>query len=133
MQSDFEGAVNIGSPQYVSVKELVDTVAGVAGKRFNVRHVDGPVGVRAATSATPESIRLDGGPDIRWRTASLALIPGSRSRYDESAERLSESRPVGERSVLDRIRHWGRQRQYESRDGAVRTNRSGPAPLTNEP
>jgi NAD dependent epimerase/dehydratase family enzyme len=30
MHSDLEGAVNIGCPQYVSVDELVATVAGVA-------------------------------------------------------------------------------------------------------
>jgi nucleoside-diphosphate-sugar epimerase len=38
---------NIGSPEYVSVDELVRTVAGVAGKRIRIAHVDGPVGVRS--------------------------------------------------------------------------------------
>jgi nucleoside-diphosphate-sugar epimerase len=47
MQSDLEGPVNIGSPQYVSVNELVATVAEVADKRINVRHVTGPVGVQS--------------------------------------------------------------------------------------
>jgi len=47
MQSDLRGPVNIGSPQYVSVNELVATVAEVAGKRIHVRHVEGPVGVHA--------------------------------------------------------------------------------------
>jgi nucleoside-diphosphate-sugar epimerase len=45
MQSDLEGPVNIGCPQYVTVKELVDTVAQVAGKRIATRSVPGPVGV----------------------------------------------------------------------------------------
>jgi len=47
MQSDLQGAVNIGCPQYVTVNELVDTVAAVAGKRVKVRHVKGPVGVHS--------------------------------------------------------------------------------------
>lgn len=47
MHSDLEGAVNIGSPQYVSVNELVKTVIEVSGKKIGVRHVDGPVGVQA--------------------------------------------------------------------------------------
>ncbi len=47
MQSDLEGAVNIGCPQYVSVDELVDTVAGVAGKAISIRHIQGPVGVQS--------------------------------------------------------------------------------------
>jgi len=47
MHSDLDGPANIGCPEYVSVNELVTTVAAVAGKRVNVRHVDGPVGVRS--------------------------------------------------------------------------------------
>jgi GDP-D-mannose 3',5'-epimerase len=47
MHSDLEGAVNIGCPQYVRVSELVETVARVAGKRIEVRHVEGPVGVQS--------------------------------------------------------------------------------------
>ena len=47
MQSDLEGAVNIGCPQYVSVNELAETVAGVAGKHISLNHVEGPVGVRS--------------------------------------------------------------------------------------
>lgn len=47
MQSGLEGPVNIGSPEYVTVDELVATVAEVAGKNVNVKHIEGPVGVQA--------------------------------------------------------------------------------------
>ncbi|UCG25884.1 MAG: NAD-dependent epimerase/dehydratase family protein [Chloroflexota bacterium] len=47
MHSNLEGAVNIGSPQYVSVNDLVDTVIEVSGKQISIRHVDGPVGVQS--------------------------------------------------------------------------------------
>ena len=47
MASDLEGAVNIGCPQYVTVDQLAETVARVAGKRITIRHVPGPVGVRS--------------------------------------------------------------------------------------
>jgi nucleoside-diphosphate-sugar epimerase len=47
MHSDLEGPANIGCPQYVSVDELVHTVAEVAGKKIHVRHVEGPVGVQS--------------------------------------------------------------------------------------
>jgi nucleoside-diphosphate-sugar epimerase len=47
MHSDLEGAANIGCPQYVSVKELVETVASVAGKRIVIKPVSGPVGVQS--------------------------------------------------------------------------------------
>jgi nucleoside-diphosphate-sugar epimerase len=47
MQSDLEGPVNIGCPQYVTVDELVTTVIDVAGKELYIKHVDGPVGVQS--------------------------------------------------------------------------------------
>jgi GDP-D-mannose 3',5'-epimerase len=47
MQSDLEGAVNIGNPEYVRVDELVETVAAVSGKQIKIKHVKGPVGVQS--------------------------------------------------------------------------------------
>lgn len=47
MHSDFEQPVNIGSTQYVSVDELVQTVIDVSGKNVRIKHVDGPVGVQS--------------------------------------------------------------------------------------
>lgn len=47
MHSDLDGPVNIGCPQYVSVSELVATVAEVAGKKINVKYIEGPVGVQS--------------------------------------------------------------------------------------
>jgi nucleoside-diphosphate-sugar epimerase len=47
MQSDLHGGVNIGCPEYVTVNQLVATVAEVAGKRIHIRYVDGPVGVQS--------------------------------------------------------------------------------------
>lgn len=45
MQSNLEGPVNIGNPEYVTVDELVQTVVAAANKRIKICHVDGPVGV----------------------------------------------------------------------------------------
>lgn len=45
--SDREEPANIGNPEYVSVNELVATVAAVAGKTVHIRHIDGPVGVQS--------------------------------------------------------------------------------------
>jgi nucleoside-diphosphate-sugar epimerase len=44
-QSDIAEPANIGSPEYVTVDELVATVLEVAGKRVRITHVKGPVGV----------------------------------------------------------------------------------------
>ena len=45
--SELTMPTNIGSPEYVSVDDLVRTVADVAGKRIRIVHVEGPVGVRS--------------------------------------------------------------------------------------
>jgi len=47
MQSDLEGPVNIGCPQYATVDELVATVIEVSGKTINVKHIEGPIGVQS--------------------------------------------------------------------------------------
>ena len=39
MQSELEGPVNIGNPEYVTVDELVRTVIDVAAKDVKIRHV----------------------------------------------------------------------------------------------
>jgi GDP-D-mannose 3', 5'-epimerase len=47
MQSNLEGPVNIGCPEYVSVDELVKVVSDVAGKSVQTKHVPGPTGVQS--------------------------------------------------------------------------------------
>jgi len=47
MQSDLDVPVNIGCPQYVSVKELIDAVARIARKNVHVKWIEGPVGVQS--------------------------------------------------------------------------------------
>ena len=64
MGSDLEGATNIGCPQYVTVKELVDTVAEVAGKRIHVRSVPGPVGVQSRNFSNERIYSLGWQPQV---------------------------------------------------------------------
>ncbi len=50
MDSDFVGPVNIGSEEMVTINQLVDTAAKVAGKTIDKKHIDGPLGVRGRNS-----------------------------------------------------------------------------------
>ena len=50
MDSDFKGPVNIGSEEMVTINQLVDTAASVAGKSVEKNHIDGPTGVRGRNS-----------------------------------------------------------------------------------
>jgi GDP-D-mannose 3',5'-epimerase len=47
VQSDLEGPVNIGSPEYVTVDELVFAIVEAASKKINIQYVNGPVGVQS--------------------------------------------------------------------------------------
>ena len=73
-QSDLEGPTNIGSSEYASVKELVDTVAEVAGKTVKIDYVDGPVGVQSRNFSHKRIQSLG------W-TANYSLLDGIRETY----------------------------------------------------
>lgn len=47
---DFIGPVNIGSEEMVTINELVDITARVAGKQISKKHIAGPLGVRGRNS-----------------------------------------------------------------------------------
>ncbi len=50
MRSGFAGPVNVGSDEMVTINQLVDMVADIAGKRIEKRHIPGPQGVRGRNS-----------------------------------------------------------------------------------
>jgi nucleoside-diphosphate-sugar epimerase len=50
MESDFIGPVNIGSEEMVTINQLVETAAKVAGQEVKKNHIDGPLGVRGRNS-----------------------------------------------------------------------------------
>jgi len=75
MQSELQGPVNIGCPQYVSVDELAQTIANVAGKRINVNHILGPVGVQSRNFSNK---RIE---SLGWK-AHVFLEEGLGETYD---------------------------------------------------
>ncbi len=50
MDSDCTEPLNIGSEEMVTINQLVDIAAKVAGKKITKVHVDGPLGVRGRNS-----------------------------------------------------------------------------------
>jgi GDP-D-mannose 3', 5'-epimerase len=75
MRSELQGAVNIGSPQYVTVQELVDTVAQVAGKRIQVKPVAGPVGVQSRNFSNERIFSTGWRPRFDLRAGIAATYP----------------------------------------------------------
>jgi len=50
MRSDFQGPVNIGSDEMVTLNELAGMIIEIAGKHLTVEHIPGPLGVRGRNS-----------------------------------------------------------------------------------
>ena len=76
MDSDFMGPVNIGSEEMVTINQLVETAAKVAGKDVQKLHIDGPLGVRGRNSNN-DLIREKLGWDY-----SQTLEEGIRTTYN---------------------------------------------------
>ena len=50
MESDCTEPINIGSEEMVTINQLVDIAAEIAGKKITKDHIDGPLGVRGRNS-----------------------------------------------------------------------------------
>lgn len=50
LRSDFEGPVNIGSEEMVTINQLAELAIDIAGKRLELDHIPGPLGVRGRNS-----------------------------------------------------------------------------------
>jgi GDP-D-mannose 3',5'-epimerase len=89
-RSDMEGPVNIGNPEYVTVAQLVATVAEVAGKTIEPLYVDGPVGVQSRNFSNK---RIE---SLGW-TAEVPLRQGIALTYpwiEEQVRALAGATPI---------------------------------------
>lgn len=84
MHSDLEDGVNIGRQEYVSVDELVRVIADVAGKKIQIKHVEGPVGVKA------RNFRIDRISSIGWKS-KYSLQDGIAKTYPWIKEQVEAS------------------------------------------
>jgi len=50
MESSFQGPVNIGSEEMVTINQMARTIMKIAGKNLSIRHIEGPTGVRGRNS-----------------------------------------------------------------------------------
>jgi nucleoside-diphosphate-sugar epimerase len=85
-RSDLEGPVNIGSPEYVTVAELVTTVAGVAGKDIEPRYVDGPVGVQSRNFSHARIESLGWKAEVSLREGIARTYPWINDQVQEASE-----------------------------------------------
>jgi len=87
MHSGLEGPANIGCPQYVSVDELVQTVAKAAGKQINIKHIAGPVGVQSRNFSNARIYSLG------WK-ANYQLADGIAQTYPWIAAQVKKNQSI---------------------------------------
>ena len=63
MHSDLQEPANIGTEEYISVKELVDLVCGIAGENLKIKWVPGPVGVQSRNFSHERILSLGWKPE----------------------------------------------------------------------
>jgi nucleoside-diphosphate-sugar epimerase len=85
LRSDVSGPLNIGSEEMVSINQLVDMIADIAGKKISKRHIEGPQGVRGRTSDN-RLIRSE----LNW-APSRRLREGLEKTYAWIAEQVASA------------------------------------------
>jgi nucleoside-diphosphate-sugar epimerase len=82
MASDYSMPINIGSDRMISINDLVQLIANIAGKNIDINNIPGPVGVMGRTSdntlihqilgwAPPDSLEAGLEKTYRWIESQL--------------------------------------------------------------
>src|SRR6266446_4754817 len=82
MLSSLVGPANIGSAEYVSVAQLVQTVAEVAGKAIRIRCVEGPVGVQSRNFSNERIYSVGWRPRYSLRDGIARTYPWVRAQVE---------------------------------------------------
>src|SRR5439155_16059110 len=80
--SSLTGPANIGSAEYVSVAQLVQTVADVARKTIQIRYVKGPVGVQSRNFSNERIYSAGWRPQYSLRDGIARTYPWVRIQVE---------------------------------------------------
>lgn len=94
MRSDFNEPLNLGQDRMISINELADIIANVAGISIEKKHVDGPQGVRGRNSDNTKLREVLG-----WEP-SISLEDGLARTYAWIEDQVRE-RLVTEKKLLN--------------------------------
>ena len=123
--SNHSEPINLGSDRLISINDLADLIAGIAGIDIERRHVEAPQGVPpGATPTTPRFARRSAGPPPSpWRTASRGPTAGSRPKSAPSSGSLEGPPPRLARrlGLPSRLRVATQQMQAAGPNGSQRS------------
>lgn len=85
IRSDVCEPLNVGSEELVSINQMAEMIADIAGKRVRLKHVDGPQGVRGRSSDNRLAKQLLG-----WEPKA-SLRAGLEQTYDWIAAQVAQA------------------------------------------
>jgi GDP-D-mannose 3',5'-epimerase len=89
MQSDYQGPVNLGTEELVSINELARIVISISGKEdIGLKHIDGPQGVRGRNSDNTLLRKI-----LAWEPPT-SLEEGLRPTYEWIEKQVSSATPA---------------------------------------
>ena len=94
VDSDLDFApANIGTEEYVTVRQLLETVAEVAGKRISFRSVPGPVGVASRNFSTARIRSTGWAPRFSLREGLARTYPWVAAQVAAARAGKKDDRP----------------------------------------
>src|SRR5215469_794112 len=88
MESNFQGPVNIGSEEMVTINDLARMAMRIAQKRVRIRHIPGPLGVRGRNSDNHLIAR-----ELGW-APTQPLVDGLTKTYQWIEAQVKAAEPV---------------------------------------
>jgi GDP-D-mannose 3', 5'-epimerase len=88
MESTFQGPVNVGSEEMVTINDLARMAMQIAGKQLRVRHIPGPLGVRGRNSDNRLIAR-----ELGW-APTQPLVDGLTKTYRWIEAQVRAAEPV---------------------------------------
>jgi nucleoside-diphosphate-sugar epimerase len=85
MESDWQGPVNIGSEEMISINDLAKMVIELSGKKIRIKNIDGPTGVRGRNSDNKLI-----GEKLGWKP-NYPLHKGMEKVYHWVAEQVKQN------------------------------------------
>jgi GDP-D-mannose 3', 5'-epimerase len=86
MRSDFNGPVNIGSEEMISINDFASLIMDIAGKQLRMDHVAGPIGVRGRNSDNALALEM-----TQWQP-KWTLRDGTTKLYNWIVEQLAKQK-----------------------------------------
>jgi GDP-D-mannose 3', 5'-epimerase len=97
MHSDYHEPLNLGQDRMVTINQLADIVAEIAGIQISKKHIDGPQGVRGRNS---DNTRLR---DVLGWEPKISLEDGLARTYAWIEEQVRESKAVGAGQAVETL------------------------------